>query len=258
MKTNKNRQFINLKNLTGIIPILIIILIWELSAKLQFFPGQVYFPPFSDIVKEFFNLIQNGMLLKNFFSSFFRVVIGLITGSAAGILVGILMGWNEAFNKILHPIASLLYPIPALGWLPLFMLWFGINEILPIAVVFICSFFPVLYNTFTGIKNVDEGYVRAAKILGANNFKILTNIVIPIASPSIFTGLKLNAGLAWRVIIAAEMIAIPTGIGALMLKAENLIRIDIIIICLALLSVMCYLFERLFTRIENKLTEKWR
>lgn len=130
------------------------------------------------------------------------------------------------------------------------MLWIGINEMLPITIIFICSFFPVLYNTVTGIRNVDKAYIRVAKTLGASNTRILATVVIPLALSNIFTGLRLEAGMAWRVIIAAEMVAIPTGIGALMMKAESLIRIDIIIVCLTVRktksstgSVNCSLFE---------------
>jgi len=129
---------------------------------------------------------------------------------------------------------------------------------LPITLIFICSFFPVLYNTVTGIKNVDKDYIQVARTLGASDIKILTTVVMPLALPNIFTGLRLEAGMAWRVIIAAEMVAIPTGIGALMMKAESLIRIDIIIVCLIVLSVMCLSFEKFFAYMETRLTAKWR
>jgi NitT/TauT family transport system permease protein len=168
------------------------------------------------------------------------------------------MGWRENFHKALHPIISLFYPIPALGWLPLLMLWIGINEMLPIAIIFICSFFPVLYNTVTGIRNVDKQYIQVARTLGASDTRILATVVMPLALPNIFTGLRLEAGMAWRVIIAAEMVAIPTGIGALMMRAESLIRIDIIIVCLIVLAVMCLIFERFFQYLEARMTTRWR
>ncbi len=97
-----------------------------------------------------------------------------------------------------------------------------------------------------------------ARTLGASDLKILVTIVAPLALPNIFTGLRLESGMAWRVIIAAEMVAIPTGIGALLMKAESLIRIDIIIVCLIILGVMCLSFENFFTFLEKKLTNRWR
>jgi len=241
-----------------IIPIIIFLGIWEIIARFDLFPGQFFFPSFFTVAKEFWYLSTNGVLGPNFFSSLIRVLIGFFMGSFTGLLMGIMMGWNYLAHKALNPIISLLYPIPPLGWLPLLMLWFGIGEILPIAIIFICSFFPILYNTITGIKQVNKNYIFAARTLGASDLKILSTVVIPLALPNIFTGLKLESGMAWRVIIVAEMVAIPTGIGALMMKAESLIRIDIIIVCLMVLGLMCLSFEKFFAYWEKKLTNRWR
>jgi len=242
----------------GILPIAIFLAIWEIVARLNLASGQFSFPPFSLVVQQFYHLSANGVLGENFLSSLVRVLIGFCAGSIAGITIGTVMGWRDSINKTLHPVISLFYPIPALGWLPLLMLWIGINEVLPIAIIFISSFFPVLYNTVTGIRNVDKSYIRAARTLGASDAKILATVVMPLALPNIFTGLRLEAGMAWRVIIAAEMVAIPTGIGALLMKAESLIRIDIIIVCLIVLAVMCLTFEKFFGYMETRLTVKWR
>jgi NitT/TauT family transport system permease protein len=241
----------------GLLPIAVFLALWELVARLNLIPGQFSFPPFSVVMQEFYYLTASGVLGDNFLASLGRVLIGFCTGSIAGIAVGMLMGWRENFHKALHPIISLFYPIPALGWLPLLMLWIGINEMLPIAIIFICSFFPVLYNTVTGIRNVDKQYIQVARTLGASDTRILTTVVMPLALPNVFTGLRLEAGMAWRVIIAAEMVAIPTGIGALMMRAESLIRIDIIIVCLIVLAVMCLIFERFFQYLEARITTKW-
>lgn len=241
----------------GILPVAIFLAIWEMVARLNLIPGQIFFPPFSAVMQEFYRLVANGVLPSNFLSSLVRVLIGFCVGSLAGLLVGTLMGWKEFLNRAFSPLISLLYPIPALGWLPLLMLWIGINELLPIAIIFICSFFPICYNTATGIRNVDENFVQAARTLGASDLRVLLTIVFPLALPTIFTGLRLEAGMAWRVIIAAEMVAIPTGLGALLMRAESLIRVDIIIVCLMLLSLMTFSFERAFIYLEGKLTRQW-
>ena len=242
----------------GVLPIAIFLALWEIVARLNLAPGQFFFPPFSVVVQEFYFLTASGVLGDNFLSSLLRVLIGFSAGSIVGIAVGIIMGWKDIAHKALNPIISLFYPIPALGWLPILMLWIGINEMLPIAIIFICSFFPVLYNTVTGIRNVDRDYIQAARTLGASDMRILATVVMPLALPNIFTGLRLEAGMAWRVIIAAEMVAIPTGIGALMMRAESLIRIEIIIVCLIVLALMCLSFERFFAFLEVKVTAKWR
>lgn len=256
--SKKASKFEKLKPGWEIVPVAVFLAVWEIVARLHLVPGQFFFPPFSAVVVEFYCLVADGVLGENLLSSLMRVVAGFSAGSIAGITIGTIMGWKEAVNKVLNPIVSLIYPIPALGWLPLLMLWLGINELLPIAIVFICSFFPVLYNTVTGIRNVNKDYIRAARTLGASDMRILTTVVLPLALPNIFTGLRLEAGMAWRVIIAAEMVAIPTGIGALLIRAESLVRIDIIIVCLIILSLMCLLFEKFFVYLEMKLTGQWR
>ena len=209
----------------GVLPVGIFLCVWEIATRLNLIPGQFFIPPFSQVVREAYHLIVNGVLVDNFLSSLVRVLIGFCAGSIAGLLIGIAMGWEKVINNTISPIISLLYPIPALGWLPLLMLWIGINEVLPIVIVFICSFFPVCYNTATGIRSVERNFVQAARTLGASEPRVLLTVVLPLALPAIFTGLRLEAGMAWRVIIAAEMVAIPTGIGALLMRAESLIRV---------------------------------
>lgn len=124
--------------------------------------------------------------------------------------------------------------------------------------IFICSFFPILYNTITGIREVNKELINTARTSGASERYILIRVVLPLALPNIFTSLQLEAGMAWRVVIAAEMAAIPIGIGALMMRAETLIRVDIIIVCLMLLSIMCLLFERFFANLGQRRTSRWK
>jgi len=242
----------------GLLPIIIFLALWESVARLDILRGSFMLPPFSEIVIEFYDLSVSGVLGNNFLSSLTRVLIGFCAGSVAGIVIGTIMGWNRIVDKSLSPLISLFYPIPTLGWIPLLMIWIGINEMLPITLIFICSFFPVLYNTVTGIKNVDRDYVRAARTLGASDIQVLTTVIMPLAIPNIFTGLRLEAGMAWRVIIAAEMVAIPSGIGFLLMRAESLIRIDIIIVCLIVLAIMSLTFEKFFEFLENRITARWR
>jgi len=251
-----NKENLLLGKTMHFIPIFIFAAGWEILARLA---GSPLFPPISAVLQEFYSLlVPNGMLVHHFTASLIRVITGFAMGSIAGLLVGILIGWNQIAERALSPLISILYPIPALGWLPLLMLWVGINEILPILIIFICSFFPILYNTVTGIKSVDVRFIKAARVLGASDSQILWRVILPLALPNIFTGLKLEAGMAWRVIVAAEMVAIPTGIGVLLMKAESIIRVDIIMVCLLILSLMCLSFEKFFHYLEAKFTHHWR
>lgn len=248
---------INLKDrIIWVFPIIAFLLGWELISRIGIFPTYL-FPPFSTVLITLYFLTINGILPNNLISSLFRVIVGFTFGACSGILVGVLMGVNSKLDLAFSPIFSLLMPIPALGWAPLFMLWIGINELLPIALVFMCSFFPVLYNTITGIRSVETEYLEASQTLGASKTQILTTILLPLSLQNIITGLRLEAGMAWRVIIAAEMVAIPTGIGALMIRSESLLRVDVIIVCLIVLSIMCLISEKIFVIIERR-TEFWK
>ena len=240
----------------GFIPILVFLAVWEIVSRLGVVPRQLL-PSFSQVMAEAFDLIKSGVLLHHFLKSLVRVLAGFTVGSLAGLVCGLMMGWNELLHRSFSPIISLLYPIPALGWLPIFILWIGISELLPIAIIFTCSFFPILYTTASGVRSVDRNFLQVARTLGQPEGRILRTVLFPLALPSIFTGLRLEAGMAWRVIIAAEMIAIPTGIGALLMRAESLIRMDIIIVCLMVLALMCFSFERAFDLLEKGITKKW-
>lgn len=240
-----------------VLPVLLFVLLWELVARCGMFTSAKLFPAFSTVLAEVYVLFKNGLMAKSLLSTLGRVLIGLFTGSVLGILVGTVMGWRLSVNRSLEPVISILYPIPALGWLPLLMIWIGINEMLPVAIISIGSFFPVCYSTAAAIRNVDQEIIKAAHILGASDKRILLEVVLPIAAPHVFAGLKLSSGMAWRTVIAAEMVAIPTGIGALLMKAESLVRVDIILSCLIVLSLMCLSFERVFAFMEKRLLGKW-
>ena len=239
------------------IPIFLFLAGWEIIARVNLVPMYL-FPPFSEVIVSFIKITLSGELPYNFLMSFFRVLAGFSLGTSTGILMGVVMGYSKTIEKALNPIFYILYPIPVLGWLPLFVIWIGINDMLPITLVFICSFFPLLYNTMTGVKEVNPQIIKVAKTLGASDLQILTEIVFPLALPNIFTGLRLEAGMAWRTVLAAEMIAIPVGLGALSMKAQSLLLIDVIIDVLIVLAVVCLVFEKFFEIIEKKLTATWR
>ncbi|MBN2654201.1 MAG: ABC transporter permease [Nitrospirae bacterium] len=249
------RNFTKIEKLTSLTPVAIFLLLWEAAGHFAHTP---LFPPLSKVLNEFYQLTIDGTILKNLGASFFRVLSGYILGSVLGIIAGILMSTNRIFKKSLSPIISMFLPIPTLGWLPLLMLWIGINEALPITLIFICAFFPVAYNTYTGIDGVRPGYAKVAKTLGASRWFILRRVMLPMAAPNIFTGLRLESGMVWRTVIAAEMFAIPTGVGAMLFNAESIIRVDIIMCCLIALSLMCTLFERTLIWAEDMITSAWR
>jgi NitT/TauT family transport system permease protein len=242
------------KNLWGLIPIGIALLVWELFIRLN---PHALWPGPGRVFLTFIGLLKSGELGIALFKSSIRVFLGLFLGTSFGFLLGLLMGTRKSVELWLSPLLSILYPIPALGWLPLLILWLGIGEKLPIALIFLCSFFPVLYNTLRGIKEVPQELIWASRVLGASKLRTLLQVVLPLALPNILTGLRLEAGMAWRTVLASEMIAIPSGIGAMMWKAESLMRVDVIIVALGVLGLACFLSERVFIWLENRCL-KWK
>lgn len=190
--------------------------------------------------------------------SLLRVFAGILLGLALAIPVGLLMGWVEKFEKLFSPIISLLFPIPGIAWLPLLIVWIGLRQGLPILLISIVVFFPILLNIATGVKSVDRENILAARTLGSSELRILVTIIIPLSLPIILTGIRIEVGLAWRVLVAAEMIAIPTGIGALMSKSESLLQIKAVMVCLGLLSIIGLIMDLSLRYVERKVTAKWR
>lgn len=245
-----------LKTPNAFIPILVAFFTWEIASRAGLWKVFLLPPP-SRLFWTFLVLLDEMDLLWALLRSTFRVLCGLSLGASVGFVFGVLMGVKETMDRWLSPIFSLLYPIPSLGWLPLLLIWLGPGEGLAIALIFICSMFPVLYNTLLGIRSVPRELLYASKVLGASPLRTFKEVLLPLALPQILTGLRLEAGMAWRVLLAAEMIAIPTGIGALMWKAESLMRVDIILVCLGILSLLCFACERFFVWLERRAT-KWR
>jgi len=169
-----------------------------------------------------------------------------------------LMGWVEIFEKLFSPIISLLFPIPGIAWLPLLIVWVGLRQGLPILLISIVVFFPVTLNIATGVKSVDRENILAARTLGSSEFRILVSIIIPLSLPIILTGIRIEVALAWRVLVAAEMIAIPTGIGALMSRSESLLQIKAVMVCLGLLSIIGLIMDLSLRYVERRVTAKWR
>jgi len=239
------------------ISILAFFSLWELIARSHFFPS-ILFPPPSEVVATGFDLLRSGLLVKSVGDSLLRVVAGTLLGLALAIPVGLLMGWVEKCDKLFGPIMSLLFPIPGIAWLPLLIVWVGLRPSLPILLISIVVFFPVLLNIATGVKSVDRENILAARTLGSSELRILVSIIIPLSIPFILTGIRIEVALAWRALVAAEMIAIPTGIGALMSRSESLLQIKAVMVCLGLLSIIGLIMDWSLRYVEKRLTAHWR
>jgi len=239
------------------VSILSFFLLWEIIARSHFFPS-ILFPPPSEVLSAGYDLLRSGILLKSVGHSLLRVFAGILVGLALAIPIGLLMGWVEIFDKMFGPIIGLLFPIPGIAWLPLLVVWMGLRPTLPILLISIVAFFPVLLNITTGVKSVDREAILAARTLGSSELRILLSVILPLSLPFILTGIRIEVALAWRVLVAAEMIAIPTGIGALMSRSESLLQIKAVMVCLGVLSLIGLFMDLSLRYVERRLTTNWR
>ncbi len=239
-----------------ILSIIVLFALWELLARLGLAPAYL-FPPFSETMKALYDLAVTGKLGLNYLATLIRVLIGLGLGASLGVLMGLAIAYHELSYRSLYPIVTLLYAIPAVAWIPLFLIWIGLNEGLPIAVVFMCSFAPMIYVTLSGVRSLSPSIMKVAQTLGARGLKAVFYVLLPQALPSILSGLKVEAGMAWRSCFVVEMIAMSSGLGLLAMEAQSILRVDIILAVILILAASNYAFQMLIEKIEVKMLRKW-
>jgi NitT/TauT family transport system permease protein len=237
-------------------PYLLPFLIWELLHYLRPFASTQLFPSIFDILRSGWQLLVDGTISQSISASFLRVCAGFFLGSFLGLLLGIVMALFRRADQFLRPLVAFIMPVPAIAWIPLLIIWFGIQSWIPIVVIVICSLFPVAYSTRSGILSVNQEYIDAARIDGAGTCSILRRILLPLAAPQIMTGVRIEAGMAWKVVIAAEMLIVHSGLGSLMMTAESLVRTDVVVLCILCICILCQLFELLIHFFEKKLLLK--
>ena len=244
---------INIKSLTII---LLILALWEIIGKSGIIPPYL-FPPFSKVAITLINIIATGELVEAYLITLRRVLVGFTLGAVFGILCGVLLSYSKILRDTLYPILSFIAVIPVIALLPLLMVWIGLNELLPIITVFLCSSIPVIFNIMSGVRSINPELIRIARTLGANEIKVVYTVILPLSLPSILSALKIEASMAWKTCFVTEMLALSSGLGYYMLLAESTLRVDILLASLIVLSLSCYIFYLVFERIESSILRKW-
>lgn len=254
----KTRNFFSKGASEGIIfwgvPVLFLV-IWEILGRAGLINGSILPTPFR-IWKTFLDLLESGRLQKNLGVSMLRVIIGFLFGSGAGIVLGLLTGIFSKFNKATSVLFGVLRPIPMIGWVPLLILWFGIGEKSKIIVIAIGTFWSVLLNTQHGIANTGTEFLEIAKLLEKDRWTVLTKIVMPAATPAIFTGLRLGISAAWKSVVAAEMLAATKGIGYMISNARELAQPDKMFVGLLMIGLVGIFIDAAILKLQNRLI-KW-
>ena len=239
-------------------PFIVVGLIWEMVARAGMFPPKL-FPTIETIAAAFWRLTMNGILLHHAFDTIWRLLAGFALAGIIGVAIGILMGRSRRAEDICLPVVSMLAPIPGIAWAPLFLLWFGLGNRPAILLVAFVSLFPIIFNTWTGVKAVKEIWVRAAQAMGADDRRLFVNVIVPGALPYILTGLRLGLAQSWRTLVGIEMLAsVPWGLGWMIFGAREFLNTDVMLAGVFVIGVLGLALEKLvFQRLERFTVMRW-
>lgn len=232
-----------------------LLLWWLLSVSGLIDP--VLLPSPAEVVAALWQAAQDGSLWVNIWASLLRVLQGFLLGFAVAVPVGVLMGNSRIFRGLVEPLVELVRPVPPIAIIPLAILWFGIGELSKVFIIAYGAFFPILVNTMAGFREVDPVLIRAARTLGASRWQIFRDVVLRSALPFIIVGSRIGMGLAFIVLVAAELIASSEGLGYLINDARYNFRTDRVFLGMFLIGVLGLILNKLLIEIERRLL-RWR
>src|SRR5689334_17588846 len=198
--------------------------------------------------------IQGGRpLTEHFWWSLYRVFAAFVLACVTAIPVGIAMGVSRIARGIFDPPLEFYRPLPPLAYLPLIVIWFGIEETAKIVLIYLACFAPLAMAARAGVRSVTIEQINAAYSMGASKWQVIVHVVIPAALPEILTGMRIAIGFGWTTLVAAEMVAATAGLGQMVLNASNFLRTDVVIMGIVVIGVVAYLFDPLMRRVERAL-----
>jgi NitT/TauT family transport system permease protein len=239
-------------------PFLVVGGAWEVVAHLGIFPTRL-FPPLEQVAAAFVHLTVTGILPHHALDTLIRLLAGFVLAGIAGVAIGILMGRSRRAEDILLPLVSIVAPVPGIAYAPLFLLWFGLGNVPAVLLVGFVSTFPIIFNTWTGVKAVKDIWVRSAQAMGADQRRLFAKVILPGALPYIFTGLRLGLAQAWRILVGVEMLAaVPWGLGWLIFGAREFLDTDVMLAGIVVIAVIGLALEKLvFQRLEEFTVVRW-
>jgi NitT/TauT family transport system permease protein len=242
----------------NVFPFLVVGAIWEAVAHLGVFPAR-FFPTLERIATTFVQLTVSGVLPHHTLDTLLRLIVGFGLAAIVGVAVGVVMGRSRRAEDYLMPLVAIGAPIPGLAYAPLFLLWFGPGNVPSVLLVAFVSTFPIIYNTWTGVKAVKEIWVRSAYAMGADNRRLFRHVIVPGALPYIMIGLRLGLAQAWRILVAVEMLAaVPWGLGWMIFGAQEFLNTDVMLAGIAVIAAIGLALEKLvFQALENYTLVRW-
>jgi NitT/TauT family transport system permease protein len=232
---------------------LVVLAVWHLAVIAT---GTKIFPSPLDVLK---GLRELPHLAAYIGDSLFRVACGYLAAVALGIPVGLALGWWSSLARAANPLIQMLRPISPLAWMPLAVIWFGVSNLAPIFLIFLSSFFPVVVATMNGVRNVPPMYVQAGRNFGLSTPALMARVVFPATLPRIVVGLRLAFGVAWLVLVAAEMIAVDSGLGYLIIDARNAgKRYDLVVGGMLIIGAIGLALDTAMKKLEKEVIPRLR
>jgi len=221
--------------------------------------GSAIFPTPWQVVTGAAELIEDGTLWEHIGASLLRVSTGFLLAVAIGVPLGLWMGWVRGAFATLNPIFQMLRPISPIAWIPIAILWFGVGNASPIYLIFISSLFPMIVQTTSGVHTIEKRYLWAAENFGVSRATLFRQVVIPAVLPQIIVGMRIGLGVAWLVVVAAEMIALRSGLGYLIIDSRNAgNRYDLVIAGMIIIGLIGLMLDGLMRLLEGIPSVRWR
>jgi NitT/TauT family transport system permease protein len=235
-----------------LVSLAVILLLWELSARYSGWSEQV-FPSLSKVMWGMGELIINGALLEHTVASLFRMTVGFYLAVVLAIPLGILLGRIQTLRIMLNPVVQFLRPISPLAWIPLAMLWFGIGDKPAIFLIFLAVFLPLVVATTIATYTINPVFFQVAANFRFSRWETVTKIIVPAMMPNLLTALRLTVGIGWLVVVAAEMIAVRSGLGYLILDSRNALRMDYVMVGMITIGLIGITLDILMGRLTRLL-----
>ncbi len=221
---------------------------WHAAVRLS---GSDLFPTPLEVARGIIELAQKGLLLKYIVASLFRVTWGFVLATVVGVPFGLLLGWYARAFQAFNPMIQMFRPISPIAWIPVAILWFGINDAAPVFLIFLASVFPITVSATAAVQNMQPVYLRAAQNFGLSRGQLFRRVILPASLPQIITGLRIALGIAWLVVVAAEMIAVNSGLGYLIIDARNAgKRYDLVVAGMFMIGLIGLVLDLLVRRLE--------
>ncbi len=228
---------------------------WAAVAATQ----SVIFPTPWAVITGTLELLNDGTLWRHIGASLMRVGAGFLLAVCIAVPLGLWMGWVRGVYGTLNPVFQILRPISPIAWIPIAILWFGVGDASPIYLIFISSVFPMIVQTTVGVHTIEKRYLRAAENFGVSRHTLFTQVVIPAVLPQIIVGMRIGLGVAWLVVVAAEMIALHSGLGYMIMDSRNAgNRYDLVIAGMIIIGLIGLALDGIMRMLERVKWVRWR